>query len=108
MGVERVRDPEQRELELLVEEASGHGEVSARGAPSAKRKIANRVGGRPAGTEGKRSPGPAVGQRGGLEAIRYLPPYSPDLNPIEQVFAKLKALLRRNVSPGLPNGRPSA
>lgn len=27
--------------------------------------------------------------------IRYLPPYSPDLNPIEKVFAKLKALLRR-------------
>ena len=26
--------------------------------------------------------------------LRYLPPYSPDLNPIEQVFAKLKALLR--------------
>lgn len=25
----------------------------------------------------------------------FLPPYSPDLNPIEQVFAKLKALLRR-------------
>jgi transposase len=25
----------------------------------------------------------------------YLPPYSPDLNPIEQVFAKLKALLRQ-------------
>jgi transposase len=25
----------------------------------------------------------------------YLPPYSPDLNPIEQVFAKLKALLRK-------------
>jgi len=24
-----------------------------------------------------------------------LPPYSPDLNPIEQVFAKLKALLRK-------------
>jgi transposase len=23
----------------------------------------------------------------------YLPPYSPDLNPIEQVFSKLKALL---------------
>ena len=38
---------------------------------------------------------------GVAEAIRkaganvlYLPPYSPDLNPIEQVFAKLKALLR--------------
>jgi transposase len=25
----------------------------------------------------------------------FLPPYSPDLNPIEQVFAKLKELLRR-------------
>jgi transposase len=25
----------------------------------------------------------------------YLPPYSPDLNPIEQLFAKLKALLRK-------------
>ena len=25
----------------------------------------------------------------------FLPPYSPDLNPIEQVFAKLKGLLRR-------------
>lgn len=24
----------------------------------------------------------------------YLPPYSPDLNPIEQAFAKLKAMLR--------------
>ena len=27
--------------------------------------------------------------------LRYLPPYSPDLNPIEQAFAKLKALLRK-------------
>jgi transposase len=27
-------------------------------------------------------------------SILYLPPYSPDLNPIEQMFAKLKALLR--------------
>jgi transposase len=25
----------------------------------------------------------------------FLPPYSPDLNPIEQVFAKLKWLLRK-------------
>ena len=25
----------------------------------------------------------------------YLPPYSPDLNPIEQAFAKLKAVLRQ-------------
>ncbi|QMT41344.1 IS630 family transposase [Neisseria shayeganii] len=28
-------------------------------------------------------------------SIRYLPPYSPDLNPIEKLFAKFKALLRR-------------
>jgi transposase len=28
-------------------------------------------------------------------SVRLLPPYSPDLNPIEQVFAKLKALLRK-------------
>ncbi len=28
-------------------------------------------------------------------SILYLPPYSPDLNPIEQLFAKLKALLRQ-------------
>ena len=27
--------------------------------------------------------------------LLFLPPYSPDLNPIEQVFAKLKALLRK-------------
>jgi transposase len=40
--------------------------------------------------------------RGVREAIQaagasllYLPPYSPDFNPIEQMFAKLKALLRK-------------
>ena len=27
--------------------------------------------------------------------LLYLPPYSPDLNPIEQFFAKLKAILRK-------------
>ena len=27
--------------------------------------------------------------------LRYLPPYSPDLNPIENAFAKLKTLLRK-------------
>lgn len=39
-----------------------------------------------------------VGVREAIEAsgaaLLYLPPYSPDLNPIEQVFAKLKAKLR--------------
>ena len=27
--------------------------------------------------------------------LMFLPPYSPDFNPIEQVFAKIKALLRK-------------
>ena len=27
--------------------------------------------------------------------VLYLPPYSPDLNPIEEAFSKMKALLRR-------------
>src|SRR3546814_15401572 len=27
--------------------------------------------------------------------LLFLPPYSPDLNPIEQVFAKLKHLMRK-------------
>ena len=27
--------------------------------------------------------------------LRYLPPYPPDLNPIENAFSKLKALLRK-------------
>jgi transposase len=29
-------------------------------------------------------------------SLLYLPPYSPDLNPIEMAFAKLKSLLRRD------------
>ena len=41
--------------------------------------------------------GPAV--RRSIEAagshLLYLPPYSPDFNPIENAFAKLKALLRK-------------
>ena len=41
--------------------------------------------------------GPAV--RRAVEAagasLLYLPPYSPDFNPIENAFAKLKALLRK-------------
>ena len=30
----------------------------------------------------------------------YLPPYSPDLNPIEQAFSKLKTLLRKENARG--------
>lgn len=40
-----------------------------------------------------------AGVREAIEAagasVRYLPPYSPDLNPIEQLFAKIKAFLRK-------------
>jgi hypothetical protein len=35
--------------------------------------------------------------------LLYLPPYSPDFNPIERLFAKLKALLRR--PPNAPSRR---
>jgi hypothetical protein len=28
--------------------------------------------------------------------IEYLPPYSPDLNPIEEAFSKIKAFIHRN------------
>jgi transposase len=33
----------------------------------------------------------------------YLPPYSPDLNPIEQFFSKLKALLRKASARSIKN-----
>ena len=33
--------------------------------------------------------------RGAGAKLLFLPPYSPDLNPIEQVFAKLKTLMRK-------------
>lgn len=33
--------------------------------------------------------------KGGDCELLYLPPYSPDLNPIEEAFAKLKGLLRQ-------------
>lgn len=40
----------------------------------------------------------AAGVRDAIETagatLRFLPPYSPDFNPIENAFAKLKALLR--------------
>ena len=49
-----------------------------------------------------------AGVREAIEAagahVLYLPPYSPDLNPIEMAFSKLKALLRKaaeRIIPGL-------
>lgn len=48
-----------------------------------------------------------AGVREAIEArgacMMFLPPYSPDLNPIEQVFAKLKQLLRS----AAPRSRPT-
>ena len=56
---------------------------------------------------------PAHKVAGVREAVRqvgahllYLPAYSPDLNPIEQVFAKLKTLLRKPEQDKALRGRP--
>lgn len=35
--------------------------------------------------------------------VLYLPPYSPDFNPIEQIFAKLKADLHKTAARTLPD-----
>ena len=34
--------------------------------------------------------------------MRLLPPYSPDFNPIEKAFSKLKALLRQAAARTIP------
>jgi transposase len=48
----------------------------------------------------------APGVREAIEAagatLLYLPPYSPDLNPIEQAFSKLKAHLRKAAEHTVP------
>jgi hypothetical protein len=47
-----------------------------------------------------------AGARDAIEAagaiLLYLPPYSLDLNPIEMLFAKLKALLRQAAGRNIP------
>ena len=53
-------------------------------------------------------PAPKVaGVREAIEAagaqLLYLPPYSPDFNPIEQAIAKLKALLRSAIARTVPD-----
>ena len=40
-------------------------------------------------------------EKAGVEVL-YLPPYSPDLNPIEKAWAKLKQLLRAAQAPIKP------
>jgi transposase len=48
-----------------------------------------------------------TGIRESIEAagakLLYLPPYSPDFNPIEMAFAKLKALLRAAATRAIPD-----
>lgn len=48
-----------------------------------------------------------AGVREAIQAVGakllYLPPYSPDLNPIEQIFAKLKGNLRKAAARTLPD-----
>jgi hypothetical protein len=51
------------------------------------------------------------GVRQAIEAagasLRYLPPYSPDFNPIEMAFTKLKTLLRAAAARTIPDlGKP--
>ena len=43
----------------------------------------------------------AIEQAGAI--LLYLPPYSPDFNPIEMAFAKLKALLRAAATRTIPD-----
>ncbi len=48
-----------------------------------------------------------LGVRAAIEAtgarLRLLPPYSPDFNPIENAYAKLKALLRKAAARTIPD-----
>ncbi len=48
-----------------------------------------------------------AGVRAAIEAagarMQLLPPYSPDFNPIENAFSKLKALLRKAATRTIPN-----
>ncbi|SFL06663.1 transposase [Azotobacter beijerinckii] len=55
--------------------------------------------GQPAGPQ--RSRGCVRPSKAGA-TLRYLPPYSPDLNPIEMAFSKLKARLRKAAARTLP------
>jgi transposase len=67
----------------------------------------------PGGVHPINLPGHKVhGVRQAIEAagahLLYLPPYSPDFNPIENAFAKLKALLRKAAElTSRASGKPS-
>ena len=80
-----------------------HGRSFAAECGSFDRPITHCQGSRRNSSAASRSPTPPPRWSNAIrEAIKaagagvlYLPPYRPDLNPIEQVFAKLKALLRK-------------
>ena len=44
-----------------------------------------------------------MGAKHRLPSLRYLPPYSLHINPIENAFAKLKALLRKIAARTIPS-----
>ena len=58
----------------------------------------------PSGSQGCRHPRGDRGARRGA-TLRYLPKYSPDLNPIEMPFSKLKADLRKAAERSIPRLR---
>jgi transposase len=49
----------------------------------------------------------SVGVQTAIEAagasLRHLPSYSPDFNPVEQAFSKLKAILRKAAAHTIPD-----
>ena len=49
----------------------------------------------PAGAEKRLDLSDAVTVPAVATMARYLPPYSPDMNPIEKAYSKLKAFLRK-------------
>ena len=56
---------------------------------------------KPSGSQECRRPARHRGPAGAT--LRHLPPYSPDFNPIEQAFSKLKAILRKAAARTIPN-----
>ena len=56
-------------------------------------------------TTSRRTRAPAYEPPSKRQALRcaLLPPYSPDFNPIEQAFSKLKALLRKAAARTIPD-----
>jgi transposase len=68
----------------------GHGQSAPLRWPSNKQSLSD-----PPASSAHKVAGVRDAIRAAGACVLYLPPYSPDLNPIEQVFAKIKALLRK-------------